>query len=123
MADVFGWIIMISSPLTAPVNGSPYVVFIPGQVLNVISLPNRDEDCILLGRDAFTGSCGRLRLFDNKELQDRVKDCRLGIVRVFVDLKKFPPSEALSIFRKIRAQWDPKIKTVIFVHLCWEMDR
>src|SRR5262245_13113912 len=113
MFDFAGWMLLIAGWFSAPLNAEPTVIFVPGWVLNYVSLPEPDFACNLRTTELFADVLGYQ--FDVSELQDMILADRPQVIRVLVDMNKFPPGQVLATVKKIRAGWDRKTKATIFV--------
>jgi hypothetical protein len=113
MVTIVSWILLVYGSLGAYHGEAPTVVFVPGWVLNWVSLPEADFACELRTRETFADILGTQFRLDN--LQDMVAHRSSSVIRVHVDQNHFSPAQALPIFARVRKDWSTKGNTIIFV--------
>jgi hypothetical protein len=111
--DGASWVLLLWGTLSTPLDGSPYVVYVPGWALSRVSLPKSDFGCSLRTTDTFVDLLGTQ--FGADTLENIAADYHPGIIYLDIDLNSFSPRQVVSAMQRIRRGWNPKVKTIIFV--------
>jgi hypothetical protein len=114
MVDVVSWLLLLTGSITPPAGG-PGVVVVPGWALNWVSLPQPDVACSLMAPGVFADVMGRK--MDLRTLRILPPPRRPVIVVVAIDLNRFSPWHVLATMRRLRDDWNPGVRAVIFITL------
>jgi len=123
MSGFVSWLLLIAGSFIAPLYGPPTVIFVPGWVLNWVSLPESDFSCHLVTTGRFAdvlGTEGDVEGLKYLRYRDAANpDGRPDIVRVLVDLNQLSPIDVLrTTVPRIRSGWDLKRKVIFFFEFC-----
>jgi hypothetical protein len=120
MFDLTGCFLLIVGSLSGLLAGSPTIIYVPWWAQGRVALPRADCLCTLRAPGLYADIVGRQ--CGNEGLQDLVENRNPGVVYIYADLNRFPPGQLASCLGRLRKDWSPSIRTVIFIMLSRQVD-
>ena len=107
LLSAFGWL-----------GGSPgdslTVIYMPYEA-DRSALPQADVACEMIGADRFADVLGTQ--FGSQALQNSVAGSKQMVIYVCVELNRFSPEIVRSTFDRMRTNWHPGTRAIIYVML------